>query len=126
MLRIQGARLSYCDRLSRRSFIQVGALGLGVVATSLPGVQFSELMAQQARIMDKLAIIRSVHHDSSSQVIGSSNDKGEVPADNPYRPENVLAMIYRHLGIDSSQTFLDLTGRPRYLLEHRQLIRELA
>ena len=60
------------------------------------------------------------------QIVGSSTAKGEVPHDNPYRPENVLATMYRHLGIDPSQTFDDLTGRPRYILEQRELIRELV
>ncbi|MCA9163466.1 MAG: DUF1501 domain-containing protein, partial [Planctomycetales bacterium] len=50
-------------------------------------------------------------------VFGESNSKGEVPANMPYRPENVLATIYHHLGIDPSQTFTDLSGRPRYVLE---------
>ncbi len=59
------------------------------------------------------------------QVVGASNPKGEVPHDAPYRPENVLAMIYRHLGVDPGQTFEDLSGRPRYLLEERALITEL-
>ena len=58
-------------------------------------------------------------------IIGASNSKGEVPADKPYRPEHVLAMAYRHLGIDTSLTFPDHSGRPRYLLEDRQLISEL-
>ena len=58
-------------------------------------------------------------------IIGSSNSKGEVPEDNPYRPEHVLAMAYRHLGIDPSLTFPDHSGRPRYLLEDHQLISEL-
>jgi hypothetical protein len=60
------------------------------------------------------------------QVVGSSNSKGEVPASNPYRPENVLHLAYRHLGIDPAITFNDFAGRPRYLLERRGLIRELA
>jgi hypothetical protein len=60
------------------------------------------------------------------QIIGSSTAKGEVPHDNPYRPENVLATMYRHLGIDPSNTFDDLTGRPRYILERRELIQELV
>jgi len=59
------------------------------------------------------------------QVVGASNAKGEVPVEAPYRPENVLAMVYRHLGIDPKQTFLDLSGRPRYILEDRGLIEEL-
>jgi len=59
-------------------------------------------------------------------IVGATNSKGEVPVEAPYTPENVLAMIYRHLGIDSSQTFNDLAGRPRHLLEDRRLIEELV
>ena len=59
------------------------------------------------------------------QVIGSSTAKGEVPQDTPYRPENVLAMVYRHLGVNPEKTFNDLGGRPRYLLEERAEIKEL-
>lgn len=59
------------------------------------------------------------------QVVGQSSPKGEVPVAAPYRPENVLAMVYRHLGIDPRRTFPDHSGRPRYLLEDRGLIHEL-
>lgn len=59
------------------------------------------------------------------QVIGRSNSKGEKPAEAPYRPENVLAMIYRHLDIDPKMTFEDFSGRPTHLLEERRLITEL-
>ena len=59
------------------------------------------------------------------QVVGSSTARGEIPKDNPYRPENMLAMVYRHLGIDPAMTFPDYQGRPQYLLEHRGFIREL-
>ncbi len=58
-------------------------------------------------------------------VFGASNSKGEVPADMPYRPENVLAMLYRHLGIDPAMTFDDFAGRPRYILEQCSLIHEV-
>jgi hypothetical protein len=58
-------------------------------------------------------------------IVGASNSKGEVPVDRPYRPEHVLAMAYRHLGIDPSLTLLDHSGRPRFLLEDRRLIEEL-
>ena len=59
-------------------------------------------------------------------ILGASNSKGEVPAANAYRPENVLAMIYRHLGIDPGMTFNDFSGRPRTLLERSELIKELV
>ena len=58
-------------------------------------------------------------------IIGSSNSKGEVPATSPYRPEDILGMVYRHLGIDPGSSLADHSGRPRYLLERRQVIREL-
>jgi len=60
------------------------------------------------------------------QIIGSSDANGAHVHDAPYRPQNVLAMVYRHLGIDPSLTFNDYFGRPRYLLEERRQIAELV
>ncbi|MEE3365237.1 MAG: DUF1501 domain-containing protein [Planctomycetota bacterium] len=59
------------------------------------------------------------------QVIGASDSKGGYPIAAPYGPNNVQAMIYRHLGIDPSLKFPDPAGRPRYVLEERGLIDEL-
>ncbi|NNE91294.1 MAG: DUF1501 domain-containing protein [Verrucomicrobiales bacterium] len=59
------------------------------------------------------------------QVIGATDRKGANVIEAPYRPQNVLGMMYRHLGIDPSITFDDFTGRPRYLLEERRPITEL-
>jgi hypothetical protein len=61
----------------------------------------------------------------TGQVVGSTNSKGETPVESPYRPENVLAVVYRHLGIDPHSTFNDFSGRPRYLLEEHRLIEEV-
>ncbi|HEY4309462.1 MAG TPA: DUF1501 domain-containing protein [Pirellulales bacterium] len=58
-------------------------------------------------------------------IVGATNSKGETPVESPYGPENILATIYRHLDIDPSQTFADLSGRPRYVLEDRRPITEL-
>ncbi len=60
------------------------------------------------------------------QIIGESDANGSVVKDRPYRPENVLAVAYRHLGIDPSSTFPDPAGRPRYVLENREPIAELV
>ena len=35
------------------------------ISTNVPGVQFCELMSRQARVMDKLTILRSIHHPST-------------------------------------------------------------
>lgn len=43
----------------------------GVIGTTLPGVQFCELVPEQAKIADKLAIIRSVHHGNGDHFAGA-------------------------------------------------------
>src|SRR5262249_22123279 len=44
----------------------------------------------------------------------------------PHTPQNVLATVYSVLGIDPEMTFPDHSGRPMYLLDERQVIRELS
>jgi hypothetical protein len=46
------------------------------------------------------------------QVVGSSNDKGEHPVDSPLKPADVLATIYKLLGIDLGAHFPNHAGRP--------------
>lgn len=59
------------------------------------------------------------------QVIGASDSRGGAVTQAPYPPQSVLAMVYRHLGIDPAMTFPDFTGRPRHILEDREPIVEL-
>jgi len=59
------------------------------------------------------------------QVVGATNEKAEYPVEAPYGPQDLLATVYRHLGIDTHYTFEDMTGRPIPILEHGQPIREL-
>jgi hypothetical protein len=61
------------------------------------------------------------------QVIGSTNRLGEVPQDRPIHYQEVFATLYQRLGIDvGSTTIPDHAGRPQYLLDHREPIRELV
>ncbi len=46
------------------------------------------------------------------QVVGATNSKGEYPADRALTPQDLLATIYRHLGVDYRQSFVDLSGAP--------------
>src|SRR5207244_6752444 len=39
--------------------------------TSVPGIDICELMARQARVMDKLAIVRSLHHSTGDHFAGA-------------------------------------------------------
>jgi hypothetical protein len=59
------------------------------------------------------------------QVVGATNARGEYPTAMPVTPQDLLATIYRHLGIDVEHTFTDLTGRPIPILAHGQPIRAL-
>jgi len=60
------------------------------------------------------------------QVVGATNSKGEYPADRPLTPRDLLATVYRHLGIDYRQSFVDLSGRPTPILGEGDPIRELV
>jgi len=59
------------------------------------------------------------------RAIGSTDSKAEYPKDNPKSPQDVLATVYRHLGVDYHEEYLDFTGRPRPVLPFGQPIEEL-
>jgi uncharacterized protein (DUF1501 family) len=59
------------------------------------------------------------------QVIGSTDDKGTRPKDRPLHPNDVLATVYKHLGINPGQTFVNPAGRPIPILPHGEPIEEL-
>ena len=59
------------------------------------------------------------------RVVGSSDDKGAEPASNPKMPQDVLATMYRHLGIDTTAQYVDHSGRPHPVLPAGNPIEEL-
>ena len=59
------------------------------------------------------------------RVVGSSDAKGAEPASNPKTPQDVLATIYRHLGIDTTAQYADHSGRPHPVLPSGNPIEEL-
>jgi hypothetical protein len=59
------------------------------------------------------------------QYIGATNPSGEYPMTRPYTPQNILATLYHVLGIDPSATIPDHNGRPQYLLDDREPVKEL-
>ncbi len=61
----------------------------------------------------------------TGQVVGATNARGEYPKDRPLTPKDLLATIYRHLGIDPRQEFRDFTGRPVPILSEGEPIGEL-
>ena len=60
------------------------------------------------------------------QAIGATTSKAEYPTERPLRPQDLLATIYRHLGIDQRTEFPDFAGRPHPILKAGEPIRELV
>lgn len=60
------------------------------------------------------------------QTIGQSDEHGAYVRERPLHPEDVVATVYHHLGINARETAIaDRAGRPRYLSERGEVIREL-
>src|SRR6516225_8525273 len=60
------------------------------------------------------------------QAVGSSSARGEYPKDRPLKVPNLLATLYRVIGIDPATTFPNNAGRPMYVLDERDGVAELA
>jgi hypothetical protein len=58
-------------------------------------------------------------------VVGATNKNGEHPEDRSHAPGDVLATVYRQLGIDTRQQFLNNAGRPVSILGDGEPIAEL-
>jgi hypothetical protein len=59
------------------------------------------------------------------QAIGASTARGERPQDRRYTVPQVLSTLYRTIGIDPAQTFLNGAGRPIHIVEDRSPVTEL-
>ncbi len=59
------------------------------------------------------------------QVVGATNARGEHPTTSPVTPQDLLATIYRHLGIDPSHQLTDTLGKPVPILYGGEPIRAL-
>ncbi|MDB5336142.1 MAG: hypothetical protein JWN70_1761 [Planctomycetaceae bacterium] len=59
------------------------------------------------------------------QYVGQTDRRAERPSTRPYGPQNLLATLYYVLGIDPESTIRNGSGRPMYLLDDRDPIREL-
>jgi hypothetical protein len=59
------------------------------------------------------------------QVIGRSSARGEHVADRPTTPQDILATVCHHLGIDGKTIFYDGLNRPLQLIDHGEPVREL-
>jgi uncharacterized protein (DUF1501 family) len=59
------------------------------------------------------------------QVVGATTSKSEYPIHNPVTPQDMLATVYRHLGIDPQRMIADFSGRPISILPDGKPIAQL-
>jgi hypothetical protein len=59
------------------------------------------------------------------QAIGATSARAEYPHDRPYKVPQLLSTLYKAIGIDSSATFANGSGRPMYILDEREPVTEL-
>jgi len=57
--------------------------------------------------------------------VGATDSHAATVAENPKHPQDVLATMYRHLGVDTSVTYRDHAGRPHPVLPFGEPIDEL-
>jgi hypothetical protein len=61
----------------------------------------------------------------TGQIVGATDAKGEAPIERILSPNDLWATVYRHLGIDYSQSINDLSGRPMPILPFGEPIEEI-
>lgn len=59
------------------------------------------------------------------RVVGESDAKGAFPKANPKTPQDVLATVYHHLGVDRAAQYPNGAGRPMTVLPEGRVIEEL-
>jgi hypothetical protein len=60
------------------------------------------------------------------QVVGETTSKSEYPTKDPVTPQDLLATVYRHLGIDYRESIVDFSGRPVPILSNGRPISQLV
>jgi len=104
----------------------------GTIATRVPGVHLCEHLPLQARIMDRLTLIRSMDCRASDHTPitmqagnplarrtndgkdggGSTDAKGYDIKERRVTPSDLAATVFQHLGIDLNAHWHDPQGRP--------------
>lgn len=75
------------------------------------------------KVMSALVAGGGLRH---GQVIGATNSRGEYATERQVTEKNLHATLYHVLGIDPAGTFINNAGRPTYILDDREVIKELV
>jgi len=126
--------------------------GVGIVTTSLHGIEMGmsghwddhavnwdcfKAVQERAPAFDRAiaALIQDLYERGMNphsggglrmgQAIGTTDARGEAPDYRALHPNDFVATIYRHLGIDPAGEVTNRSGRPLRLLERGEPISEL-
>jgi uncharacterized protein (DUF1501 family) len=61
----------------------------------------------------------------TGEVVGATDRLGEYVSERPLEPNDLLATVYHHFGIDPTLELVDRTGRPIRILDRTEPIAEL-
>ena len=84
------------------------------ISTNVPGIQFSEMLPEQAKLADKLAVVRSVRHGSGDHTKGNHWMLTGFEGPDFNKPDN---KIQRRPALGSAAAYLrgpNRTGMPAY------------
>lgn len=77
-----------------------------------PRLEFRDGRIGRDHWPNSMSILMSGGGIRTGQVIGATNRKAEYPVERPLDPQDVLATVYHHLGIDGHKEYPDPQGRP--------------
>jgi hypothetical protein len=116
----------YQRGLDKRTLVLVtGEFGRTPRLESTIGSQTGVMQPGRDHWPQAMSLIMAGGGMRTGQIVGSTNSKGEHPADRPLTPNDLWATVYRHLGIDYNDSFLDYRGRPMPILPFGEPIAEL-
>lgn len=116
----------YSRGLDKKVMLVVsGEFGRTPRITVQPGTKSKVMQPGRDHWPGAMSVLVSGGGAPMGQVIGSTTAKGEYAKDNKLDPNDLLATVYRFLGIDQNHEFLDLSGRPMPILPHGAPIKEL-
>jgi uncharacterized protein (DUF1501 family) len=117
----------YARGLDKRVLLVVtGEFGRTPRISNSVGTQTGVMQPGRDHWPQAMSVLVSGGGKRMGQVVGSTNAKGEHPQDRPLTPNDLWATVFRHLGIDYTQSFLDHSGRPMPILPFGNVIQELA
>lgn len=74
---------------------------------------------------DAISVMMAGGGVKGGTVIGRTNSKAEHPIERPLKPHDLLATVYKVMGVDPSINFRDFAGRPVPILTEGEAIHEL-